>query len=659
MPTRQHQFITMRDGVRLAASLFIPDGEGPWPAVLEALPYRKDDDTAGYRPEYERLAAAGYMVCRVDVRGTGSSAGIAEDEYPAVERTDMLTVIDWLATQEWSTGNVGMYGTSYSGFNSIQLAMERPPALKAIIPIFATDDRYADDVHYFGGAVKQLDLVDYPTYMVAMNALPPVPSIYGDGWREEWERRVRGTEPWVLTWLAHQRFDDYWRFGSLRPDYDRIEAATMIVGGWADGYRNNTLRTFEELRCPARLVIGPWAHASTDTSLPGPNIDLVPEMIRWWDRWLKDEDNGIDREPPIVLFAQRSTRPGATRPEIRGEWRYEPRWPAERSRPTPLTLTDADAVAPVGDGGDVLDVRGDVGWTAWISCAGHLPWGQPDDQRPDEAFSLTYTWPALERDLEILGHASLAVTLTSSAPIAYLSAKLCDVFPDGASSLVTRTMLNLAHRDSREEPSALEPGKRYEVTLELEAASWTFEAGHRIRLDLAGTDWPNAWTPPEPVTLTIDRAATTLVLPVLDGPSPAEGAPSFAPPRRGGKGGDAVPNRGHDGYDWRIEYDVPSAETRAVVGNHGDYPERDDTPSFAERYAGVVTVRPDDPGKASAHGEASFEMRWPEATCGASVTLDVESNRDTYRVRVDLHVTEDGDERWHRTWDRTIPRDHQ
>ena len=387
-------FISMRDGVRLAASLYVPDGDGPWPAVLEALPYRKDDVTSTYRPEYERIAAAGYVVCRVDLRGTGSSEGIAEDEYPAVERTDMMTVIDWLATQSWSTGNVGMYGTSYSGFNSIQLAMERPPALKAIIPIYATDDRYADDVHYMGGAVKQLDQVDYPSYMVALNALPPVPGVYGEGWREEWERRVRGTEPWVLTWLEHQRFDDYWRFGSLRPDYDRIQAATMIIAGWADGYRNNSLRTFEQLQCPTRLVIGPWAHASTDTSLPGPNIDLVPEMIRWWDRWLKDEDNGIDREPPIVLFAQRSTRPGATRPMMEGEWRYEPTWPAERLRPTPLALADAHTDAPNDGEGDVLEVRGDVGWTAWISCAAGLPWGQPDDQRPDEAFSLSYTWPA-------------------------------------------------------------------------------------------------------------------------------------------------------------------------------------------------------------------------------------------------------------------------
>ncbi len=652
MVTKRDLFIPMADGIRLAVSLFVPDGSGSWPAILEALPYRKDDDTAAYRREYERLADAGYVVCRVDLRGTGSSEGIAQDEYPAVERTDLLTVIDWLATQDWSTGNVGMYGTSYSGFNSIQLAMERPAALKAIIPIYATDDRYGDDVHYFGGALKQLDLVDYPTYMIAMNAMPPVPSIFGEGWREEWERRVAGNEPWILTWLAHQRLDDYWRFGSLRPDYARIEAATMIVAGWADGYRNNSLRTFEGLTCPARVIIGPWAHASTDTSLPGPNIDLVPEMLRWWDRWLKGVDNGIDRESPIVLFAQRSTLPGATRPEMRGAWRAEPTWPAARLRPTTYALADAD-----GPAGDTLVVRGDVGWTAWISCAANLPWGQPDDQRPDEAYSLVSTWPALDQELEILGHASLTITLASTAPVAYLSAKLCDVFPDGSSSLVARGMLNLAHRDSRETPAPLAPGRFVEITLELEATSWTFEAGHRIRLDLAGADWPNAWPSPEAATLTIDRPSATLTLPVLDGPSPATEIPTFAPPRTKHE---AVPNRGEeDAYTWRIEHDVPTGETRAVTGYGGDYPSSDDVPSYLERYEGTVAVTPSDPGRARAHGEGAFEVRWPEATCGAEVTLDVESDRDTYRVRIDLTVTEDGDVRWQRSWDRTLPRDHQ
>ena len=193
-----------------------------------------------------------------------------------------------------------MYGTSWSGFNSLQVAMNRPPALKAICSIFASDDRYADDVHYFGGAVKQLDLVDWPTYMEASNVLPPVPRIYGEGWREQWERRMEDYEPWSLNWLEHQTYDDYWKHGSLREDYASIEAATMLVTGWADGYTNIALRGFAGLRCPKRLLAGPWAHASTEGSRPGPNIDLVPEMVRWWDRWLKGVDNGVERDPPIV-----------------------------------------------------------------------------------------------------------------------------------------------------------------------------------------------------------------------------------------------------------------------------------------------------------------------------------------------------------------------
>ena len=269
----------------------------------------------------------------------------------------------------------------------------------------------------------------------------------------------------------------------------------MIVAGWADGYRNNSLRTFEALRCPKRLIAGPWSHAATDTGVPGPNADLIPEHLRWWDRWLKGIENGVDSEPPIVLFGQRSTAPGPTRPAVNGEWRYEPAWPAERLAPRVLRLADAEG------GGDRLQVCGDTGWTAWISCAAALPWGQPDDQRPDEAFSLVHTWPELAGDLEILGHATLDCEVQASAPVAYLSAKLCDVAPDGSSTLVTRGLLNLAHRDSREQPSPLVPGRPVRVRVELEAMSWTFAAGHRLRLDLAGGDWPNAWAPPRPMTL--------------------------------------------------------------------------------------------------------------------------------------------------------------
>ena len=181
-------WIPLSDGTRLAATLYLPDALEPQPALLEALPYRKDDVTAHYAGQYRRLRDEGaYAVCRLDLRGTGSSEGLAVDEYPPQEQEDLREVIAWLARQPWCTGRVGMYGTSYSGFNSLQVAITRPPELGAICTIFSTDDRYTDDVHYGGGVRRALDQVDYPLYMVAMNALPPNSSIAGDAWREIWE----------------------------------------------------------------------------------------------------------------------------------------------------------------------------------------------------------------------------------------------------------------------------------------------------------------------------------------------------------------------------------------------------------------------------------------------------------------------------------------
>jgi predicted acyl esterase len=649
-------FITISDGVRLASTLYVPDGEGPWPAILEALPYRKDDLTASYRTEYVRLSQAGYVVCRVDVRGTGTSEGMAEDEYPEIEQRDMNEVIAWLASQDWCTGDVGMYGTSYSGFNSIQLAMTRPPALKAIIPIFATDDRYADDVHYFGGALKALDLVDYPTYMTGLNALPPVPSLYGEGWRAAWEQRVHENEPWVIRWLEEQTFGPYWQHGSLRPDYGTIQAATMIVAGWADGYTNNSLRTMAALTCARRLILGPWAHASTETSLPGPNVDLVPEMLRWWDRWLKGIDNGIDREPAILVFARRSTKPQPDLAEVRGEWRYEAGWPLDRAREVPMPFENAVAVSRPASDPDELEVRGDVGWTAWISCAGHLPYGQPQDQRPDEAWSAVYEWPPLSEELEILGHPRVVVTVTSSAPVAFLSAKLCDVFPDGTSALVTRGLLNLAHRESRERPSPLEPGSPYRAEVELEVTSWAFAPGHRIRLDLAGSDWPNAWPPPAAATLTFQRGGSALILPGVDGPSPISKRPVLATAGPRQERYESAKSNAVDTVVWRIEHGVLDRETRAVAESSGTTEAQGERPRFHELYGGTVAVSTRDPAIASADSRASLTIEWPEATVTSQVHQVVRSDSEAYHLTIELDVSENGTHRWSRRWERRIPR---
>ena len=630
----ERAWIPLADGARLAARLWLPDE--PAAVLLEALPYRMDDLTASYSSEYERLCSEfGFAVARVDLRGTGSSDGLAVDEYPPQEQDDLAEAIAWLAAQEWSTGRVGMWGTSYSGFNSLQLAAERPPALGAVAAIYATDDRYTDDVHFTGGALRGLDLLDYVLYMAAITALPPVPAVYGDGWQDVWRERVERGEPWLLRWLEEQTDGPYWRHGSLRPDYGRIACPTMLIGGWADGYRNNTFRTFEALRCPKRLLVGPWSHMSPATSVPGPHIDLVPELVRWFGRWLRDEQTGVDEEPPLQIFVRRSTRPAPDLAELRGGWRFEDGWPLERGETLELR--------PEGAGTEELAVEADVGTSAWISCAGRLPWGQPSDGREDDARSLLVEWGPFEDEVEIMGHPRLTLRVESAAPVAYLSAKLADVFPDGTSSLVTRGLLNLAHRRSSVEPEPF--AGPADIELELEATSWVFEPGHRIRLALAGADWPNIWPPPSAEPIRLDRGSLVLALPTV---TPAERpAPVFASPP-------AQEPKPETPVTWRIERDVLGRETRAVIG-HGTSYEGELGAEVEERYDGTIGVSTEDPAQAWARATARYRIAWPEAEATAEARLYLRSDAETYHVVVEVDA-EAGGERIERRFERAIPR---
>ena len=642
-------WIPLADGTRLAARLWLPE-RLPAPALLEALPYRMDDLTSSYSSEYERLCLEGGLaVARVDLRGTGSSEGVATDEYPPTEQADLSEVIAWLASQGWSTGRVGMYGTSYSGFNSIQLAIERPPALQAICAIYATDDRYTDDVHYAGGALRGIDLLDYVLYMAALVVLPPAPSLAGERWREQWLERFERSEPWLLRWLEEQLDGPYWRHGSLRPGYERIACPTMLVAGWADGYRNNTFRTFEQLRCPKQLLIGPWSHMAPAASLPGPHLDLVPELVRWFRRWLCDEENGVDVDPPIRVFVRRPTPPEPDLAEVRGSWRFEAGWPLERVQERVLVPDDVRARE--------LEIRGDVGASAWISCAGRLPWGQPSDQREDDARSLVYEWGPFEDELEILGQPRLAITIASSTPVAYLSAKLCDVSPDGTSALAARGLLNLAHRRSSVAPAPLEPGAAEPIELELDATSWVFEPGHRVRLSLAGADWPNVWPPPAPGRLRVDGSKLALLLPVVQGPPAIAKPPSFTP-SSGEDPHAAATSSEQPPVVWRIERDVLGRTSEAVV-SHGATYAGELQSSVEERYEGRIGVSTTDPGRAWARATARYVIRWPEADCATEARLDLRSDADAYHVVVDVvaeELAETGIGRRERRFERTIAR---
>lgn len=651
----EHTFLTMDDGVRIAITLHLPDrSDPPWPVVFEARPYRKDD-VSDATALYRRLCDEGDLaVCRADVRGTGSSEGVARDEYTTRELEDHLRTIAWLADQDWSTGSVGMFGTSYSGFNSLQVAALRPPALRAIIPIYATDRRYTDDVHYGGGVRRGIDFLDYPLLMVAMNALPPVPSVYGDGWREAWRRRIETTEPWFLAWLEHQREDDYWRHGSVWFDgYEEIRAATMIIAGHADGYHNMAFRGFERLRAPKRLLFGPWSHMSPRLSMPGPRIDHVPEMIRWWHRWLRGDDNGVDREPPIVVFVRRSTPPRADLDAYEGSWRFEPTWPPERLREDRRPLASASARAAGVDAGphgpDRLEVRGDVGTTGSIWCAADLPFGEPWDQRPDEAFSLVYDWAPLAEPLEILGHPRLELVVASTEPVAFVSAKLCDVFPDGRSALVTRGIVNLTHREGHAEPRPLEPGAPVRVEVELDATSWVWEPGHRVRLVVAGADFPSSWPPPAAGSLTVDRGASALVLPTLVGPCPIEEPPVFAP-------GEPEPHR-PERVAWEVVEDVVGRERRVRIDHGGVRGAGARGLELLDRYRGEIAVSIDDPGRARASGVVRYELAWPQVRVATESRGTLRTTGDRWHLELELEVWEDGRSVATRRWERSVPRD--
>ena len=625
---RREVSIQMPDGARLAATLWLP-AHGRQPCLLEALPYRKDDLTSSAETYVRLRDEFGYAVCRLDLRGTGSSTGNATDEYPPTERDDLSAVIAWLADQDWCDGSIGMWGTSYSGFNSLQVACERPPALKAICAIYASDDRWTDDVHWRGGALRLVDTVDYCHYMTPMNALPPVPAVWGEDWREEWRRRVDTYEPWLLTWLGERTDGGYWRQGSVRqppgePGYERISCPTMLVAGWADGYRNNTFRTVAALRdagVPHRLLAGPWAHASPETAIPGPRIDLVPEMVAWWDRWLRGRDNGVDTDV-CTIFVRSSTRPQPDLEMHAGAWVRE-QWPSPRVATQGREL----------DGRLPYPVRADVGTAAWIDCAGHLPWGLSDDQRLDDAAALTWTWDA--EGVQLLGHPAVRLRLSADVPAASVSVKLCDVFPDGTSALVTRGTLALEADD---------PGVERTVDVTLDACAYAFAAGQRLRLSVAGADWPNTVAPPRPVTLTVHGG--DLELPVWSGDTPYEPPVLTSGPERSGED----PGSAH----WRVERDVLARTTACVIDHGTSYAVPYDGRA-TEHYAGRVEVDTRT-FEQSAHADVSYELAWPGISVSTRSTLDLTVGPDSYAVEIWLQA-KDGDQvLGERRWSRRLPR---
>jgi putative CocE/NonD family hydrolase len=652
-------FIPLSDGVRLAARIWLPDdaAQSPVPAILEYLPYRRQDGTAERDAlTHPYFAGHGYACVRVDMRGSGDSDGVLLGEYLKQEQDDALEIIDWITAQPWCAGTVGMIGISWGGFNGLQIAARRPPALKAIVSIASTDDRYADDIHHMGGCLLN-DNAAWNAAMFSINTTPPDPSVHGDKWREIWLDRLTGSGFWFEDWMQHQTRDEFYKHGSVCENYADIEAAVYAVGGWADGYSNAVFRLLANLEAPCKGLVGPWAHKYPHFAEPGPAIGFLQECLRWWDYWLKGEDTGIMDEPQLRCWMEDPVPPRTYYPERPGRWVAEASWPSPRTETASWHL-NRDGLAP-SEGDNVrLEISSPltVGLMAGQWCPHGLDPDLPGDQRLEAGGSLVFDSAPLETDFEILGAPVVELELDCDQPQGMVAAVLSEILPDGAATRISYGLLNLSHRDSHEFPTALEPGKGYRVRLQLNDAGHRFAAGNRIRVALSSSYWPTAWPSPQKTTLGLMAAASRLQLPLrpesgedarLRPFARAEGAPPL----------NQTIERPAD-YRWTVERDMISGvvtmhqwfdEGRRIYNEHDGW-------TVESGHDEYFTIHPDDPNS------ASVELTWTEQfergdwRVSSRTHTRMTSTPSHFVVTAELEARE-GDEVIHsQTWRRELAR---
>lgn len=652
----------MSDGTRLAARIWLPvDAEtDPVPGVLEYIPYRKNDLTSMRDvPHYNYIAGNGYACVRVDLRGSGESEGVLRDEYLQQELDDGAEVISWIADQSWCSGKVGMIGISWGGFNGLQIAAMRPPALGAIITLCSTDDRYADDVHHMGGCLLG-DNLSWASTMLSHNSSPPDPEIVGEDWRKMWKQRLEGSGLWLAKWLRHQRRDDYWRHGSVCEDYSAISCPVMAVSGWADGYSNAVFRLMENLDVPRRGLIGPWRHLYPHLGKPGPAIGFLQEELRWWDHWLKGVDTGVDSDPLLTLWMQDSVPP-TTDYEVRpGRWVYEQSWPSPNREDRVLHLARGRLLSD-----NTEDDRGPLSIQSPLSCglfAGKWcsygdPPDLPHDQREDDGGALVFETDPLVEVMEILGPPVVELAVSVNRPQAMVAVRLSDVLEDGRATRVTYGLLNLAQRDSAAEPEPLEPGRKYRIRVPMNDVAQNFPVGHRLRLSVSTVYWPLAWPSPEPVELTVYPEESRLVVPVRPRQALDPARSPFAEPEAGPPVDRTVIRAPEQ--SWNVVRDLVRDEsTLEVVNDVGAYRIDAIDLEIETRAEEKYSYRADDYG--SLRGETIWKRRfrrgdWEVRTIAHTVLT---SDERSFRIQAQLDAYE-GDARVHsKSWDQSIERDH-
>ncbi|MFF7071466.1 CocE/NonD family hydrolase [Streptomyces pseudovenezuelae] len=652
--------IPLSDGTLLYARVWRPLTHEPVPAILEYLPYRLTDWTAPR--DWQRhpwYAGHGYASVRVDVRGHGNSEGLPGDAYSATELADGVEVVDWLAAQPWCDGRVGMFGISWGGFDSLRIAALAPEPLKAVVTVCSTDDRYDNDVHYLGGSVLAVDMHAWAATMLAFVSRPPDPRHVGDAWRGMWLARLDAVEPFVHTWLGHQTRDAYWRHGSVREDPEAIGAAVLAVGGWHDPYRDTVLRLVEHLPADrVRGIVGPWCHQYPDRGLPpGPAIGFLQETLRWWDQHLKGVDTGVMREHLLRAYIGDSHPPATVHDTLPGRWVGEPAWPSPHVttvvyglqgapvlvRSPQHTGVDAGRFVPLGNDSDL-----------------------PPDQREEDARSACFEF-AVGEETWVLGRPRVRLRVTSEVARGQVVARLCDVAPDGSSTLVTRGVLNLSARHGQDRAVPWEPGATQEVAVELNGIGHAFPPGHRIRLAVSSAYWPWIWPQPgSQAGFTLEPAGSFLELPVRA--REMDPAIAFEEPEQSGPLG-VSHGVAADGWspatldeprpgrlvvrdvakgEWRLEVDPGYGGTRV-------YPDGlESTEDALETY----TIDERDPLSARTRSDRTIRLHRPELAWDTTVRTRSEITCDgtDFHTLDEVVCTAGGEVVFHRTWEKRIPR---
>ena len=625
--------IVLSDGCRLSARVWRPVGAGQVPSILEYIPYRKRDGTLP-RDEmmHAYVAGHGYACVRVDMRGNGDSEGLMRDEYTIQELADACEVIEWLAAQDWCSGSVGMMGKSWGGFNCLQTAFLQPPALKAVVSVCSTTDRFTDDIHYKGGCLLGENF-GWGAVMLSYSSRPADPVLRSD-WRAEWLQRLEN-EPWLAPrWAEMQEKNDYWKHGSVSEDYGRMTVPVLSWGGWADNYMNTVAHLVENVPAPVQGIVGPWVHQYPHTAVPGPAIGFLQVALRWWDRWLKGIENGAESDPAYRAYMIHSEAPDASAKHRAGHWVAESAWPSPRISRQVLALgIKAGGFPPPAPRG-YLGTEDAHAFSMTVNTPQHLgmhtgeffPMGlnaeMPGDQASDDALSVCFDGAVLAEPLDLLGAARLSLRLSSDQPLGFVVARLCDVAPDGSSVRIAHGMLNLCHRDSMEDPAPVPVGQAVEVAFNIDQMAYRLAAGHYLRLALSTTYWPFLWPSPKPATVTV--TAGSLDLPVHQGsenewtaPAPEAAQPWAHRVLRAGK------------TTRKVETDLISGTTALVISDDlGDVENLSHGLCTGESMTELWEIHPDDPLSARAvhtweqrlsRGDWSVKTNaWAEMTATAS-----------------------------------------